>query len=142
MVLRTSPLFLAALFFLPVAETAKAQQKAETLPEWIEYIVDKPGSFRRKAPLRTIDPVPALSEDEIKKLQAEPTDELCQELFSAFLDRAEETYKRLGNPPEGMLYWLRDHQELREAFLVALSPFYDNLQGAMKVLNTLRLAEP
>lgn len=133
---------LSLLALFSACEVSLGENAKDALPEWIEYIIKEPGYTRRKSPLRYSDPVQPLTSDEIKLFREGASDETYRNVCKAFVDRAEETYCKLAKPPDGLFYWLKDHAQLRETFLLALNPYYDDLGGAMRILDDLRLAEP
>ncbi len=135
--------FLPAFLALVSLNTAAfAEDKKDALPDWKRYTVDKPGYFNREKPTRTVDPVTAMTGEEIARFEGAVEEAAFKDLHSAFVDRAEEAYRKISRPPEGFFEWLKGHAQLRETFLLAMNPYYDDPIGAVKILNELRIEEP
>jgi hypothetical protein len=113
----------------------------EPLPKVKVFDVDKPGWFHEEDPPCSVDPVPGLTAGEIEKVKSSLDDPLVEALIASTIDRIETTYTERNRPPEGFTFWLGENPEIRRTFWLALSPYYDNIRGAMKVLNQLRMEE-
>jgi len=139
---RTSRLALALAVLLAASTAAPAQSWEEDLPRVVQYSLKRPGWRNYGRPLREKDPVQALTAEELAKYENGVSDEELVALMTAFVNRAEAAYAKLGRPPEGLMAFLKENPELRETYLLALSPFYDALGSSMKILDELRRAEP
>ena len=101
------------------------------------FTVDKPGWSYEEKP-RPDDPVLPLTPEEAARLEGGVTEAACAALLEGYLDRIEETWTRLHTPPPELIPWLRKNPDLRRAFWQALNPHYDNISGAMRLLDQLR----
>ena len=84
------------------------------------------------------DSVPPLGEGEEKLIVEKMDDKTIKKLVDSFVDRAESAYTEKYTTPEGFLEWLKGNPKLRSTFWLALSPYYDDIEKAMEVLNELR----
>ena len=87
---------------------------------------------------RDADPIAPLAAADIAAL-AKPLDAKAMTAFLAgCVDRLEARYAAKAGP--GFIAWLATHPELRRDFWLAVSPTFDDIASAMRVLDDLRLA--
>ncbi|MHC4601279.1 MAG: hypothetical protein ACYS47_19970, partial [Planctomycetota bacterium] len=124
----------------PEAEEARKKNRR---PRTYAFRGNAPGYPLRGSPFRTEDPVPGPGKKEIAAIRTDLSDALVDRLVASHLDRIEKAYIPLaGTIPDGFLEWLRDHGEVRRVFWPALSPHYDDIGAAIRVLDALRREEP
>jgi len=136
-------------WLLKRAETCKTKAPLKkdpwkpTLAKTLAYRHNRPGGTVRGEPFQTVDPVEGLTEPEREKVLAGLDDVMCEELLHTYVDRVETTYlSAAGTPPKGLVAWLDVNPMVRRTFWLALSPYYDDIAQAMKVLDSLRRDQP
>jgi hypothetical protein len=87
------------------------------------------------------DPVVGLTKVEAELFKTGITEARIENLMKAYVDRTEDHYAKKCKMPEGFLDWLQKRKKLRRTFWIALDPHYDNVPGAVNVLDELRRQE-
>ena len=108
--------------------------------EPVELIAQPGAAVVRAAPPNGFaDPIAPLEPEDRALLGKAITPKAFAAFMAAYVDRIETYCTTRSKPPAGFVVWLWAHPEIRREFWLALSPQFDDAQGAMRVLDTLRL---
>ncbi len=110
------------------------------LREPVEVIAHLGDPVMRTAPPNGFeDPIAPPTPEERALVGKGATPKAFATFIAAYVDRIEAYDIAKAKPPTGFIAWLRLHPAIRRTFWLALSPQFDDAEGAMKVLDTLRL---
>lgn len=103
----------------------------------IQYV--SPGRWRRGRN-RTVprDPVPALGEGELGVFKGGLTRTEIKQLLDGYLDRMTSCYAEEYGFPETLIEFLNRDRTVREVFVSALNPRYDDIRRAARIFEELR----
>jgi hypothetical protein len=118
-------------------EAAKPPPDPAKLPVR-EFIVGKYKMLPPPGP--AADPVPAL-DDADRTALAKPTAKTWEQLVERFADRCGATYAAKHPLPEGLAAWFEAHAKERREFWLALDWHFDDIAGAIAILEELRAAD-
>jgi hypothetical protein len=102
------------------------------------FIHHKAGSYRAKKPPQTGDPVPALGEKGTEELGGTLSKSTIGTILDDYIDRMTRFYTEKHGLPEDLVAFLDQNRKVRDLFVTALSPRYDDIPKAAGIIDTLR----
>lgn len=99
------------------------------------------GRYRVVKPLREDDPVAALGEGDLKLISGGLNPGETKKLLEGYLDRLTAYHLGEGHFSEGLAAFLGEHPKVREVFVCAINPRYDDPAAAAKIFDALRIED-
>jgi hypothetical protein len=97
-----------------------------------------PQGYRRKRREARQDPVAPLGEGDLARFKGGLSSSEIKKLLEGYLDRMLTEYAKEEGFPAGLAEYLKENRDVREVFVTAIDPLYDDIGAAAKVFDELR----